>query len=306
MPAALAAALAAVDGVEIVPDPPQTPMFHVLLRGDRERLSDAALTIAEQRKVFLFGDRSPTTSPSVQLPRGERRRAHARCSTRTRWRRCTPRSSPPADSPCTEHSRDIPDAAAAHPADDGGMHTNTTLASLPAVAVLALSLAGCGAGGAEEPSSAHPATPAPTSAPASTTDPAPAKDPAIVAWKRRWRLKVGMPMLHAAATLEANATAAVNGDSLAMYRLTPAFDRLSNCRLPMETPPLSRAAPGLGHARNETLAACRELYVAVDSVIRGLNAQSGSEVEAGVARVKHAEAHMHRVGLLVMRAPTTD
>jgi threonine aldolase len=62
---AVAAALAAVDGVEVVPDPPQTPMFHVLLRGDRDRLADAALTIAEQRKVFLFGELRSTTSPSV-------------------------------------------------------------------------------------------------------------------------------------------------------------------------------------------------------------------------------------------------
>jgi threonine aldolase len=62
---AVAAAMAAVDGVEIVPDPPQTPMFHVLLRGDRDRLCDAALTIAEERKVFLFGDLRSTTSPSV-------------------------------------------------------------------------------------------------------------------------------------------------------------------------------------------------------------------------------------------------
>lgn len=62
---ALAAALAAVDGVEIVPDPPQTPMFHVLLRGDADRLADAALTIAERDRVFLFGELRPTTSPSV-------------------------------------------------------------------------------------------------------------------------------------------------------------------------------------------------------------------------------------------------
>jgi threonine aldolase len=62
---AVAAALSAVDGVEIVPDPPQTPMFHVLLRGDRDRLADAALAIAEQHGVFLFGDLRSTTSPSV-------------------------------------------------------------------------------------------------------------------------------------------------------------------------------------------------------------------------------------------------
>ena len=63
---ALAAALAKVDGVEVVPDPPQTPLFHLLLRGDRERLADAALQVAEERKVFLFADPSSTTSPSWQ------------------------------------------------------------------------------------------------------------------------------------------------------------------------------------------------------------------------------------------------
>ncbi len=63
---ALAAALATVDGLEVVPDPPQTPLFHILLRGDRERLADAALSIAEQRKVFLFADPNPTTSPGWQ------------------------------------------------------------------------------------------------------------------------------------------------------------------------------------------------------------------------------------------------
>lgn len=63
---ALAATLRTVDGVEIVPDPPQTPLFHVLLRGDRERLADAALSVAEERKVFLFAEPRSTTSPSWQ------------------------------------------------------------------------------------------------------------------------------------------------------------------------------------------------------------------------------------------------
>ncbi len=63
---ALATALATVDGIEVVPNPPQTAMFHLLLRGDRERLSDAALSVAEERKVFVFGDPSTTTSPSWQ------------------------------------------------------------------------------------------------------------------------------------------------------------------------------------------------------------------------------------------------
>ncbi len=63
---ALAAALATVDGVEVVPDPPQTPLFHILLRGDGERLSDAALSVAEERKVFLFAGTRSTPSPSRQ------------------------------------------------------------------------------------------------------------------------------------------------------------------------------------------------------------------------------------------------
>ena len=63
---ALAAALAAVDGVEVVPDPPQTPLFHLHLDGERDRLVDAALSVAEERKVFLFADPSSTTSPHRQ------------------------------------------------------------------------------------------------------------------------------------------------------------------------------------------------------------------------------------------------
>jgi threonine aldolase len=63
---AIAGALSGVEGIEIVPDPPQTPLFHVLLRGDRERLADAALGMAEERKVFLFADPDSTTSPSWQ------------------------------------------------------------------------------------------------------------------------------------------------------------------------------------------------------------------------------------------------
>ena len=62
----LAEALSEVDGLEVVPNPPQTAMFHVLLRGDADRLSDAALGVAEERKVFVFGDPSSTTSPSWQ------------------------------------------------------------------------------------------------------------------------------------------------------------------------------------------------------------------------------------------------
>ncbi len=63
---ALTEALATLDGIEVVPRPPQTPLFHLLLRGEHERLADAALSVAEERKVFLFADPSSTTSPSWQ------------------------------------------------------------------------------------------------------------------------------------------------------------------------------------------------------------------------------------------------
>jgi threonine aldolase len=62
----LAAALAGLDELEIVPDPPQTPMMHVLVRGERERLIEAALDVAEESGVFLFGGLASTTSPRWQ------------------------------------------------------------------------------------------------------------------------------------------------------------------------------------------------------------------------------------------------
>jgi threonine aldolase len=62
----LAEALRTVDGLEVVPEPPQSALFHVLLRGDRERLSDAALEVAEEQRVFVFGDPSSTGSPGWQ------------------------------------------------------------------------------------------------------------------------------------------------------------------------------------------------------------------------------------------------
>ena len=61
---AIGAALGAVEGLEVVPSPPHTAVFHLLLRGDRDRLEDAAVAVAEERKVFLFGQLSATTSPS--------------------------------------------------------------------------------------------------------------------------------------------------------------------------------------------------------------------------------------------------
>jgi threonine aldolase len=63
---ALAAALRDVPGIDVVPDPPQTPMFQLHLRIDPEKAVDAALGLAEETKIW-FGDTFlPTGVPAVQ------------------------------------------------------------------------------------------------------------------------------------------------------------------------------------------------------------------------------------------------
>jgi threonine aldolase len=50
----VAAALAALPGVAIVPDPPQTRMFHLYLPCDRDRLRNAALDLAAETGIWAF------------------------------------------------------------------------------------------------------------------------------------------------------------------------------------------------------------------------------------------------------------
>ncbi|MFI5274728.1 MAG: threonine aldolase family protein [Ktedonobacterales bacterium] len=50
---AVAHVLAAIPGITLKPDPPQTHMMHVYLRGDRERLMDAVETVAREQRVLL-------------------------------------------------------------------------------------------------------------------------------------------------------------------------------------------------------------------------------------------------------------
>jgi threonine aldolase len=71
---AIGRALARVDGIEIVPDPPQVAMLHLFVRGDLERLRAALLDIAEETKTLIAGWLAPTPLPRVQraeLPIGE-------------------------------------------------------------------------------------------------------------------------------------------------------------------------------------------------------------------------------------------
>ncbi|EYF05672.1 threonine aldolase family protein [Chondromyces apiculatus] len=63
---AIAARLALLPGVEVIPDPPHTNMMHLALRGTPEGLERAALEIADETKVWLFGKVMRTGVPSVQ------------------------------------------------------------------------------------------------------------------------------------------------------------------------------------------------------------------------------------------------
>jgi threonine aldolase len=70
----VAAALGALPGVAVVPDPPQTPLFHVQLSVDPNDLFERALDVARQRKVWLLNPPSPTPSPAastIELNLGE-------------------------------------------------------------------------------------------------------------------------------------------------------------------------------------------------------------------------------------------
>jgi threonine aldolase len=60
---AIAAALADVDGVEVRPDPPQTPMMHLYLRTDAETHRAGAVRLVTEQKLWI----GPTSAPS-ELP----------------------------------------------------------------------------------------------------------------------------------------------------------------------------------------------------------------------------------------------
>ena len=105
-------ALARVDGVDVVPDPPQAAMLHVHVRGELERLRDALFEIAKERRTLIAGYFEPTPvarvqmtelsigSPSLDVPTGEiaelyvelvSRAAKRRRSARTSAKRSPPR-----------------------------------------------------------------------------------------------------------------------------------------------------------------------------------------------------------------------
>jgi threonine aldolase len=62
---ALAAALAEVDDVSVIPDPPQVAMFHLHVKGDPDRLNEAAVELAERTRTSLGAHFIATADPAI-------------------------------------------------------------------------------------------------------------------------------------------------------------------------------------------------------------------------------------------------
>jgi threonine aldolase len=63
---AIATAVASVPGVEVVPDPPNTPMMHLLISATADELADAVLRLAREQGIWTFGAWFTTASPRTQ------------------------------------------------------------------------------------------------------------------------------------------------------------------------------------------------------------------------------------------------
>jgi threonine aldolase len=62
----IAAALSGLDGVRVVPDPPQVPMMHLLLCTTAERFAAAARSLATGQGIWTWPGAMPTLDPGVQ------------------------------------------------------------------------------------------------------------------------------------------------------------------------------------------------------------------------------------------------
>ena len=62
---AVARVLSAIPGIAVVPDPPQTNMMHVYLRGAADSLLEASATLARSEGVLLFRRLLPTGVPGM-------------------------------------------------------------------------------------------------------------------------------------------------------------------------------------------------------------------------------------------------
>jgi hypothetical protein len=62
---AIAAALADVDGVRVLPDPPHTPMMHLLFRVPDDRFVANARRLADDERIWVWPKPMPTDDPGV-------------------------------------------------------------------------------------------------------------------------------------------------------------------------------------------------------------------------------------------------
>jgi threonine aldolase len=62
----IGAVLAGIDGVAVVPDPPQVAMLHVAVRGELERVDEVLFELAKERRTLIASRFAPTPLPNVQ------------------------------------------------------------------------------------------------------------------------------------------------------------------------------------------------------------------------------------------------
>jgi len=60
-------ALARIPDLEVAPNPPHTNMMEVFVRGERDRLWNAALDIAEERKIWFLRGLVPAEIPAYSV-----------------------------------------------------------------------------------------------------------------------------------------------------------------------------------------------------------------------------------------------
>jgi hypothetical protein len=188
----------------------------------------------------------------------------------------------------------------------GSARTSIRWATVGTVAALVAAAAGCGGGVGSGAAVSASTTAAGTGTSTTTTPtplmwPRPTVDPAVAHWAKAWKHKISLPMQRATTRLAANVGPALAGSSAAAYRLTPAFNTLSNCRNPLDIG-LAQTPPELARARRQTIHACRLIYIGTDVVISGLNTLSSTTADAGIARVRHGAAMLRRIGHEVRRA----
>ncbi len=63
---AIGAALTGIEGVEVVPDPPQTPMMHVHLRTTAAAVNAGIRRMATEQGLWTWGGSTATDTPGIR------------------------------------------------------------------------------------------------------------------------------------------------------------------------------------------------------------------------------------------------